>query len=154
MIDPVRWRHSQLTLNEVSNDTQTVGTIETARLTVAESVEAITRGLAWQDAEALARTFGVSLDRLAALVDIPPATFYRRKGTRKFTKQESDRLVRFARLWWLACDVFEGEEGARSWLKAPQFGLEGAVPLEYAFTEAGARAVEELLHRIDRGVLA
>ena len=50
--------------------------------------------------------------------------------------------------------MFESKDGAREWLKAPQFGLSGAVPLEYARTEAGARAVEDLVRRIDYGVLA
>jgi putative toxin-antitoxin system antitoxin component (TIGR02293 family) len=96
----------------------------------------------------------VTLERLASLIGIPPATFYRRRRAGRFSKQESDRLMRFARLWWLACDVFEAEDGARAWLKAPQFGLGGTIPLEYAATEAGARQVEDLLRRIDYGVLA
>lgn len=114
----------------------------------------IERGLPWTNAEALAGALGVTLDTVASLLDIPPATFYRRRRARRFSKQESDRLMRFARLWWLACDVFEREDGARTWLKTSQFGLGGAVPLEYAATEAGAREVEDLLRRIDYGVLA
>jgi putative toxin-antitoxin system antitoxin component (TIGR02293 family) len=129
-------------------------TILAERPTPARSVELITRGLPWANAEALAGAFELPLERLAALLDIPLATFYRRKRARRFSTKESDRLVRFARLWWLACDVFEDDDAARTWLKASQFGLDGAAPLEYAVTEAGARAVEELLRRIDRGVLA
>ena len=124
------------------------------RPTAARSVELIARGLPWANAEALAQALGLSLERLASLLDIPQATFYRRRRARRFSKQESDRLVRFARLWWLATDVFESDDGARTWLRSPQFGLNGAVPLEYATTEAGARAVEDLLRRIDHGVLA
>ena len=129
-------------------------TIITTRPHTAKAVELIERGLPWNEAESLTHALGVSLDRLASLLDIPQATFFRRKKARRFSKQESDRLLRFARLWWLACDVFENEEAARTWLKTSQFGLGGAIPLEYATTEAGAREVEELLHRIDHGVLA
>jgi putative toxin-antitoxin system antitoxin component (TIGR02293 family) len=94
----------------------------------------------------------VTLETLASLLDIPPATFFRRKKARRFTRQESDHLLRFVRLWWQACDVFESEEGARAWLKTAQLGLGGAVPLDYATTEAGAREVEDLLRRIDYGL--
>jgi putative toxin-antitoxin system antitoxin component (TIGR02293 family) len=129
-------------------------TILTERPAAPRAIELIERGLLWANADALASALGVPLDTLASLLDIPPATFYRRKRARRFSKQESDRLMRFARLWWLACDVFEREDGARTWLKAPQFGLGGAIPLEYAATEAGAREVEDLLRRIDFGVVA
>jgi putative toxin-antitoxin system antitoxin component (TIGR02293 family) len=117
-------------------------------------VELVERGLRWTEAEALARALEVSLDTLASWLDIAPATFYRRRRARRFSRQESDRLLRFARLWWLACDVFDSEAGAQAWLKAPQFGLGGAVPLDYAGTEAGAREVEDVLRRIEYGVLA
>ena len=51
-----------------------------------------------------------------------------------------------------ALEVFESEEPARSWLNSPQVGLGGAVPLDYAETELGAREVEDLLSRIEYGV--
>jgi putative toxin-antitoxin system antitoxin component (TIGR02293 family) len=129
-------------------------TVLAARPAAAKAVELIQRGLPWANAEALAIALDVTLERLASLLDIPAATFYRRKRSRRFPKQESDRLMRFARLWWLALDVFENEEGARTWLKASQIGLGGAIPLEYATTEAGAREVEDLLRRIEYGIVA
>jgi putative toxin-antitoxin system antitoxin component (TIGR02293 family) len=129
-------------------------TILASRPSTTKAIELIERGLPWSDAEALAGAFDISLERVASLLDIPQATFFRRKKGGRFTKQESDHLLRFARLWWIACDVFENEEGARAWLKMPQFGLRGAIPLEYAATEAGAREVEDLLRRIDFGLLA
>lgn len=124
------------------------------RPTATEIVRLIEDGLPWSDFEALAKAFTVTHDRLGELVGITSATLYRRKRAGTFPSQESDHLMRFARLWWLAVDVFENAEGAQKWLKAPQLGLSGAVPLEYAKTEAGAREVEDLLRRIDYGVLA
>jgi len=46
----------------------------------------------------------------------------------------------------------ESLEAGRRWLTSRQFGLGGAVPLEYAETEVGAREVEDLLGRIEHGV--
>ena len=51
-----------------------------------------------------------------------------------------------------AIEALESEAKARCWLTSPQLGLGGAVPLEYAGTEVGAREVEELLGRIAYGV--
>jgi putative toxin-antitoxin system antitoxin component (TIGR02293 family) len=61
-------------------------------------------------------------------------------------------VVRFARLMGKAVTVLESEDNARQWLTSPQFGLGGAVPLDYADTEVGAREVEDLLGRIEYGV--
>jgi len=47
-----------------------------------------------------------------------------------------------------AIAVLGGVEHAREWLRSPQFGLGGAVPLDYAQTEPGAREVENLLGSI------
>lgn len=58
-------------------------------------------------------------------------------------------MVRFARLMGQAVEVFELEESARHWLRSPAVGLGGAVPLDYAATEVGAREVENLLRQIE-----
>jgi len=60
--------------------------------------------------------------------------------------------MRFWRLVRQAADLFGDIERARAWLKHPQYGLGGAIPLDYARTEIGAREVENLLGRIDYGV--
>ena len=54
----------------------------------------------------------------------------------------------------LATSVFEDKAAARGWLTSPQIGLKGKEPLDLASSEAGAREVEDLLGRIEHGVLA
>lgn len=66
----------------------------------------------------------------------------------------SDRLYRLARIYALAVEVLADEDQGREWLKRPQHGLGGRVPLEMASTEIGAKEVENLLGRIEYGVLA
>jgi putative toxin-antitoxin system antitoxin component (TIGR02293 family) len=66
------------------------------------------------------------------------------------TKPKSNKRV--ARLIERAARVLESGENARKWLTSPQIGLGGAVPMEYAGTEVGAREVEDLLGRIEHGV--
>jgi putative toxin-antitoxin system antitoxin component (TIGR02293 family) len=87
------------------------------------------------------------------MLGISKATFHRRKGTgNRLQPAVSDRIVRFARLVGKAVKVFGDIEDAKRWFHSPQFGLGGAVPLDYAKTEIGAREVENLLGRIEHGV--
>jgi putative toxin-antitoxin system antitoxin component (TIGR02293 family) len=61
-----------------------------------------------------------------------------------------------ARLMTLAVhagEVFANQEKALHWLQAPNPSLEGKTPLEAARTEQGYQAVEDILVRIEHGVL-
>ncbi len=121
-------------------------------LDITRATALVQKGLPWHEAEFLAETLGVTLAELADLLGISEPTFFRRRKQKRFPVAESDHIMRFARLWSLALDVFENEVGARDWLKAPAFGLGGKTPLQVAKTETGAREVELLLQRIDYGV--
>lgn len=77
----------------------------------------------------------------------------RRAGGR-LSPVSSDRLFRVARIFALAKDVLEGESEAIEWLRRPQAGLGGRPPLDLLGTDAGAREVEDLLGRIEHGVLS
>jgi len=109
-------------------------------------------GLPFGDLEALSKAFDLSLERLSSLLGIARATLHRRKKEGHLQSQESDRVARYERLLAQASDVFDSPEKALGWLRTPQRALGGAVPLEYARTEVGAREVEKLLGRIEYGV--
>jgi len=115
-------------------------------------VRVVQAGLDFAELEALRDQLDLPLDRLTALLGLARATVHRRKAGGRLTSDESDKVVRFARLLGHAVHLFGSIEDARLWLKSPQRGLGGAVPLDYAQTEAGAREVENLLGRIDYGV--
>jgi putative toxin-antitoxin system antitoxin component (TIGR02293 family) len=121
-------------------------------MTSASLIEVIHAGLPVKELKDLQASLGVPLERLAPLLGISKATLHRRKAGGRLGLAESERVVRFARLMGKAIEVLESEESARQWLAAPQFGLGGAVPLDYAETEVGAREVEDLLGRIEYGV--
>ena len=109
-------------------------------------------GLPFAELNALRASLDLPMERLTPMLGISKATLHRRKAAGRLGREESDRVVRFARLMGKALEVFEGEVPARSWLNSPQVGLGGAVPLDYAETELGAREVEDLLSRIEYGV--
>jgi len=109
-------------------------------------------GLAISELDALQNILDVPIDKLAPKLGISKATLHRRKAAGRLEPDESDRVVRFARLMAKAVEVFENEEAARAWMSSPQFGLGGETPLDYATTELGAREVQNLLGRIDHSV--
>jgi putative toxin-antitoxin system antitoxin component (TIGR02293 family) len=118
----------------------------------AKVIQVVQEGLDFAELESLREQLDLPLDRLAEQLGLSRATLHRRKASGRLTSDESDKVLRFARLLGQAVQLFGGLEEARQWLKAPQRGLGGAVPLDYAQTETGAREVENLLGRIDYGV--
>lgn len=117
-----------------------------------EMIDVIQDGLPVYELDALQAMLDIPIDQLAPKLGISKATLHRRKAQGFLAAAESDRVVRFARLMGKAIDVFETQENAQQWLKAPQIGLGGAVPFDFAETEIGAREVEDLLGRIEYGV--
>jgi putative toxin-antitoxin system antitoxin component (TIGR02293 family) len=78
----------------------------------------------------------------------------RRRDNQPLTRDESDKLVRVARIVALSEDVFANREKAVSWLRGPKPGLGGETPLAALATDTGARMVETMLHQIDHGITA
>jgi putative toxin-antitoxin system antitoxin component (TIGR02293 family) len=126
--------------------------IEASVFTPSKLIEALQDGLPVEELEVLRASLAVPMEKLVPKLGISKATLHRRKATGRLDPGESDRVVRYARLMGKAVEVLESEENARQWLTLPQFGLGGAVPLDYAETEVGAREVEDLLGRIEYGV--
>ena len=91
---------------------------------------------------------------LASTVNIAYRTLSRRKKEGRFKTDESERVLRIAKLYEKALDVLEDDEIARQWFKMPAKALGGKTPLEYADTEPGAHEVEDLLVRIEYGVFS
>jgi putative toxin-antitoxin system antitoxin component (TIGR02293 family) len=117
-----------------------------------ELVRRIQKGLPFSQLQALRKQLDLPLDDLASKLSISRATLHRRKGGGRLSTEESDKVVRFSRLLEHAANVFGNVEKGRAWLKFPQYGLGGAVPLDYAKTEIGAREVDNLLGQIEYGV--
>jgi putative toxin-antitoxin system antitoxin component (TIGR02293 family) len=110
-------------------------------------------GLAFGEFEALRKQLDLSLDELTARLGLSRAAVAERKAAGRLTNDESGKVVCFARLLGHAVHLFGDLEEARQWLKTPQSGLHGAVPLDYAKTEMGAREVENLLSQLNHSGL-
>lgn len=121
----------------------------------AELVARVEEGFPYRALERLRSNVGLSREALADLVQIKPRTLDRRKEGGRLRPEESDRLLRAARVFGGTIALFEGDaDAARTWLSSPQRALGGAVPLEMARTEVGAREVESLVGRLEHGVFS
>lgn len=113
-------------------------------------VTVVREGLAYDVYERVQGLLGVSTAELATVLAIPERTLQRRRQAGRLTMEESDRLLRLARLVKLALFVFDGDTTrAVRWLRAPKTLLGGETPLERADTEPGVREVEDMLYAIE-----
>lgn len=109
-------------------------------------------GLPYGSLDALTERFGLTRGEVAAAARIPLRTLARRKRERKLHADESDRLVRIARVAAEAARVLGDDREAGAWLRDDNIALGGARPLDLLQTDLGARQVEDVIGRIEFGV--
>lgn len=118
-------------------------------------LKAINKGFTYQTFERFQRNIALPIENVMTLVNIPRRTLTRRKNEGRFAPEESDRLVRASRVYGKALELFEGNTTAASnWLRTPQRGLGGLVPLVLAQSDVGSREVERLVGRLEHGVFS
>lgn len=116
-------------------------------------IERIEEGFPYRTLERLQESLAIPAGEVAEVVRIPVRTLTRRKKEGRLRPEESERVLRIARLIEDATRLHEGDlDQARTWLKTPKRALDGKTPLEMGRTEVGAREVENLLGRLEHGV--
>jgi putative toxin-antitoxin system antitoxin component (TIGR02293 family) len=114
---------------------------------------AIGRGLPYAALEHLRENAALPEEVVLRWVQLARRTAERRKRDGRFQPDESDRLLRAARILAKGLELFEGDrQQAVEWLLHEQPALGGSIPLEVARTEVGAREVENLIGRLEHGV--
>ncbi|HVW05551.1 MAG TPA: antitoxin Xre-like helix-turn-helix domain-containing protein [Vicinamibacterales bacterium] len=117
-----------------------------------ELLRAIDGGLAYNAFEHFARETGLDEGRLATFADIGARTLAARHDEGRFSRDESDRLVRAARILGAALDLFHGDRAtAIAWLTSSQPVLGGQAPIALGRTDLGAREVERALAALTKG---
>ena len=112
----------------------------------------VDKGFPWKSFEHLVDNMGLPSERVAEMLDIPKRTLARRKVEKRFQPDESDRLLRVARVFSKALRLFDGDrEAATEWLSTLELAL-GAVPLDLVRSDVGAREVERVLGALEHGV--
>src|SRR5437016_3988121 len=109
----------------------------------------VREGLPVGSIAALAQRLHLGSGELSQKLGIPQRTLTRRLSQGSLLNSyESDRTVRFARVYSWAVEVLADEENAIEWLRTPNRALGGEIPLDHLDTDTGARMVEVVLGRI------
>jgi putative toxin-antitoxin system antitoxin component (TIGR02293 family) len=92
----------------------------------------------------------------AGIIEVSERTLarVRKSPNQRLSTIASDRIYRLARIFSIACEVLENVDKAKEWLRRQQVGLGGKTPLDLLRTEAGSKEVEDLLWRIEYGVIS
>jgi len=117
---------------------------------VAEIKEGLSAGIV----DLLARELSVSRKELARISGVAERTLLRKIQAGRLSADQSERMVRIARLLSRAIEVLGNKERALRWLKAPRSYFGGRPPLDYVDTELGSQEVFNLLGRIEHGVFS
>jgi putative toxin-antitoxin system antitoxin component (TIGR02293 family) len=111
-------------------------------------------GLPTESADRLIARSGLTLAEFIACV-MPRRTLAHRKLKRQpLTPDESDKVLRLARVTALAEVVFGDGGKALKWLRARKHRFGERSPLALLATDAGTRLVEDMLWRLDEGMAA
>lgn len=120
----------------------------------AARIKQVRDGLPYAALERIREYLDLTTEELARAVAISPRTLARRKEEDRLKLEESDRIARLARVLVHAVGVMGSAEKASRWLKRPNPTLDGLSPLEVLDTDLGSQLVDELLTRIEYGVLS
>lgn len=118
-----------------------------------ELVLAMRDGLPVSTIEHIVASGRLSLGEVDHVV-LPRKTLSHRRKIGTLTPDQSDRLMRAARVIAAAEATFGSQAKAAAWLRRPTSALDGDAPLSLLDTSAGALLVEDLLARIDHGLAA
>jgi putative toxin-antitoxin system antitoxin component (TIGR02293 family) len=125
-----------------------IGIAPASGLELAKLVE---QGLPIENLDLL-KAKGLTFTEMANTVISPRTLKHRRARGENLSSEETERAVRVASIISLAEQVFGEREKAMRWLRSPNRRLDERTPLSLVKTEAGRRAIEEMLWGIDEGV--
>lgn len=103
----------------------------------------------------IVNAFSLPQDEVADALGIPLRTITRRITQTKLSPNESEKVVRLARLFAIAMEVFaEKHLTVSKWFLRPNRSLGGEAPMKLLDSDMGARQVEDILGRIKEGVFS
>lgn len=114
-------------------------------------VDLVRNGLPSKGVTSLSHKLGISPGELSKYLHVSLKTLQRYKD-KVLDINMSDRLLTVALVYSKCVDVFGSEKNSVAWLKSPVHALNGARPLDYLDTNAGAKMIMNLLGRIEYGV--
>ena len=116
-------------------------------------VAVVRKGAPFAWLSAVAEKLGLSLEATAPVVGMAPRTLARRKLAGQLDPHESERVLRVAKAIARSTAVLGTPEKARAWLKKENRALRDVAPITMMDTDLGAQAVDDVLGRIEHGIV-
>jgi putative toxin-antitoxin system antitoxin component (TIGR02293 family) len=104
------------------------------------------------DSLSLLKEKGLTFSEVSQMVISPRTLKHRKARGEHLSHEETDRMVRVARIVALAENVFGNLDKALLWLRSPDDRIGDRNPLSMLHTESGGRLVENMLWQLDEGV--
>ncbi len=118
-----------------------------------ELAERVRGGLPFAALSAVMRQYGISRGVLGDILRLSPRNLLRRKEQKRLSPEESDRLYRLARVLAHANRVFEDPNQSADWIQTPNVALGKQQPLTLLDTDIGVQQVDQVLGRIEHGIV-
>lgn len=120
-----------------------------------EAHERVRKGISLGEVTRFMERMGLTQQEVAALLGLPLRTFQRRLGApeKKLDPTTGGRYYRAIKIVQHATVLMGATTTTLEWLRSPQRALGFRIPLELLATEPGSEAVEDLLGRIEYGVV-
>jgi len=124
-------------------------------LTPLEAHERVRKGISLGEVIRFVEQIGLTQQEAATLLGVPLRTLQRWLSApeKKLDSTTGGRYYRAIKIMQHAVMLLGPTATALEWLRSPQRALGHRVPLELLATEPGAEAVEDLLGRIEYGVI-
>jgi putative toxin-antitoxin system antitoxin component (TIGR02293 family) len=128
---------------------------EFARTSPLEAHERVRRGISLSEVIRFVDATALTQEEAANLLGVPVRTYQRwlTDPNKKLDSATGGRYYRTVRVIQHAATLLGSMENALQWLRGGQRALGGRVPFELLSTDPGAEAVEDLLGRIEYGVI-
>jgi putative toxin-antitoxin system antitoxin component (TIGR02293 family) len=116
-------------------------------------VERVRKGLPFAALSAVMEEYRISRDVFCDILQLSSRNFLRRREQKRLSQDESDRLYRLARVLAHANRVFEDPDVSADWIQTPNAALGKQQPLTLLDTDIGVQQVDQVLGRIEHGIV-
>jgi putative toxin-antitoxin system antitoxin component (TIGR02293 family) len=113
----------------------------------------VREGLPFSALSAVVQQYEISRDVVCEILHLSRRNFLRRKQQHRLSPDESDRLYRLARVLAHANRVFEDRGESADWIQTPNSALGKQQPLTLLDTDIGVQQVDQVLGRIEHGII-
>jgi putative toxin-antitoxin system antitoxin component (TIGR02293 family) len=125
---------------------------QVAEMPLSKAVKIIRAGLPAGAFVGVAKVLALTSDELAAKLGISIRTVRdQQKKAARLSRENTEKLVRIARIQRQARKLFTSDEAVSQWLASPAPALDGVAPINLLDTDLGSREVEAVLNGVAYG---